>query len=99
MAAWPGCFLSARGRIRASMPGRVPLSLWCRPTRRQGGKCLSEHQVIQLKLNEMHMLTEALRSFVMRTAWERDRATLGDKTARDFVNANLAMIFSKDVIQ
>ena len=68
-------------------------------TRSRAGRPLMEHQVIQLKLNEMHMLTEALRSFVMRTAWERDRAVRGDKTARDFVNANLAMIFSKDVIQ
>ncbi len=68
-------------------------------TRRQGGKRLSGHQVIQLKLNEMHMLTEALRSFVMRTAWERDRATLGDKTMRDFVNADLVMNYASDVVQ
>ena len=31
-----------------------------------------EQQLVQLKLNEMHMLTEALRSFVMRVAWEHD---------------------------
>ncbi len=40
---------------------------------KQGGRILFEQQLIQLKLNRMHMLTEALRSFVMRVAWERDR--------------------------
>ena len=32
-------------------------------------------QVVQLKLSEMHMLTEALRSFVMRVAAESDDAS------------------------
>ncbi len=68
-------------------------------TRRQGGKHLLEHQVVQLKLAEMHMLTEALRSFVMRTAWERDRAVRREKIERDLVNADFVMIFSKDVLQ
>ena len=58
-----------------------------------------DHQLVQLKLSEMHMLTEALRSFVMRTAWERDRAVLRDKTMLDFINADFVMNFSKDVIQ
>ena len=31
---------------------------------------LFEQQHVQLKLNEMHMLTEALRSFVLRVAAE-----------------------------
>lgn len=39
------------------------------------------------------MLTEALRSFVMRTAWEMDN------TVRGSVNAILVMNFSTDVIQ
>lgn len=59
---------------------------------KQGGRILFEQQVIQLKLNRMHMLTEALRSFVMRIAWEHDRKI---KSA----NAGLAMNFSTDVIQ
>ncbi len=61
-------------------------------TAKQGGKPLFEQQAIQLKLNKMHMLTEALRSFVMRIAWEHDRKI---KSA----NAGLAMNFSTDVIQ
>jgi acyl-CoA dehydrogenase len=59
---------------------------------RQGGKPLFEQQSIQLKLNTMHMLTEALRSFVMRIAWEHDQKILS-------ANAGLAMNFSTDVIQ
>jgi acyl-CoA dehydrogenase len=61
-------------------------------TAKQGGRPLTEQQAIQLKLNRMHMLTEALRSFVMRIAWEHDRKI---KSA----NAGLAMNFSTDVIQ
>jgi alkylation response protein AidB-like acyl-CoA dehydrogenase len=48
--------------------------------------------VIQLKLNRMHMLTEALRSFVLRVAWEHDRRIHS-------VNARLAMNFATEVIQ
>jgi alkylation response protein AidB-like acyl-CoA dehydrogenase len=44
-------------------------------SRRQGGKQLNEHQLFQLKLSEMHMYTEALRSFVMRVAAESDCTT------------------------
>src|ERR1035437_1894659 len=62
-------------------------------TRTTDGKPVIEHQVIQLKLSEMHMLTEALRSFVMRVAWEMDNAVRGS------VNAVLVMNFSTDVIQ
>ncbi|MPZ56246.1 MAG: hypothetical protein GEU91_07030 [Rhizobiales bacterium] len=61
-------------------------------TVRQGGKPLFEQQMIQLKLNQMHMLTEALRSFVMRVAWEHDHKVHS-------ANAGLAMNFSTDVIQ
>jgi acyl-CoA dehydrogenase len=66
---------------------------------RIGGKLLNEHQLIQLKLHEMHMRTEALRSHVMRTVWERDQAVAGDKALRDSANAGLVMVFSQEVIQ
>ena len=62
-------------------------------THKRGGRYLVEHQLIQLKLNEMHMLTEALRSFVMRTAWEMDREVRGS------ANPILVMNFSSDIIQ
>ena len=39
---------------------------------RRAGKRLNEHQLFQLKLSEMHMLTEALRSYVLRVAMEAD---------------------------
>jgi acyl-CoA dehydrogenase len=61
-------------------------------THRQGGRYLAEQQLVLLKLNRMHMLTEALRSFVMRVAWEHDRKVHSP-------NAGLAMNFSTDVIQ
>ena len=59
----------------------------------RGGSVLIEHQSVQLKLSEMHMLTEALRSFVMRIAREIDRGAHGP------VNVVLLMNFSSDVIQ
>jgi acyl-CoA dehydrogenase len=59
---------------------------------RRAGRVLIEHQMIQLKLNEMHALTEALRSYVMRVAWLHDR---GQRSA----NAGLVMNYSTDVIQ
>jgi acyl-CoA dehydrogenase len=59
---------------------------------RRAGKLLYEHQLVQLKLNEMHLLTESLRSYVMRTAWEMDHHLQG-------VNAVLVMNYSTTVIQ
>ena len=59
---------------------------------KQGGQVLFEQQIIQLKLNRMHMLTEALRSLVMRVAWEHDHKLHS-------ANPGLAMNFSTDVIQ
>ena len=47
---------------------------------------------MQLKLNEMYALTGALRSFVLRTAWEMDHQV---KSA----NPVLVMNYSTDVIQ
>jgi alkylation response protein AidB-like acyl-CoA dehydrogenase len=61
-------------------------------TTRRGGKPLFEQQVVQLKLNRMHLLTEALRSYVMRIAWEHDHKVHS-------ANAGLCMNFSTDVIQ
>jgi acyl-CoA dehydrogenase len=59
---------------------------------RRGGKRLYDHQLVQLKLNEMHALTESLRSFVLRTAWEMDHHV---KSA----NPVLVMNYSSNVIQ
>ena len=61
-------------------------------TERRAGKLLRDHQVVQLQLNEMHALTETLRSFVMRTAWEMDHRLQG-------VNAVLVMNYSTTIIQ
>ena len=61
-------------------------------TQRRGGKLLYDQQLVQLELNEMHALTEALRSFVLRTAWEMDNRLQG-------VNAVLLMNYSTTVIQ
>jgi alkylation response protein AidB-like acyl-CoA dehydrogenase len=61
-------------------------------SRKQHGESLASQQHVQLKLNRMHMLTEALRSYVMRVAWEHDRKI---HTA----NAGLVMNYSTDVIQ
>ena len=61
-------------------------------TATQAGKPLFEQQQVQLKINRMYMLTEALRSYVMRVAWEHDHKVHS-------ANAGLAMNFSTDVIQ
>ena len=61
-------------------------------TAKRGGKLLFEQQHVQLKINEMYMLTEALRSFVMRVAWEHDQKVHS-------ANAGLVMNYSADVIQ
>src|SRR5215470_4816277 len=53
---------------------------------------LFDQQLVQLKLNRMHALTEALRYFVMRVAWEHDKRIHSP-------NAGLAMNFSTDVVQ
>ena len=58
----------------------------------RAGKRVYDHQLVQLKINEMHGLTEALRSFVMRTAWEMDNHRQG-------ANAVLVMNYSTTVIQ
>jgi acyl-CoA dehydrogenase len=59
---------------------------------KRGGRYLWEQQLVQLKLNEMMALTEALRSYVMRVAWMHDQGTHS-------ANAGLVMNWSTDVIQ
>ena len=61
-------------------------------SRTQGGKPLLEQQLVQLKVGRMHMLTEALRSYVMRVAWEHDQKMSS-------VNPGFVMNFSQEVIQ
>jgi acyl-CoA dehydrogenase len=61
-------------------------------SRTQGGKPLIEQQTVQLKIGRMNMLTEALRSYVMRVAWEHDQKLPS-------TNAGFVMNFSTDVIQ
>src|SRR5215813_14083467 len=61
-------------------------------TARRGGKPLFDQQLIQLKINRMYMLTEALRAFVLRVAWEHDMKIHSP-------NAGLAMNFSSDAVQ
>jgi len=50
----------------------VEMATECAQTQRRGGHPLVDQQLIQLKLSEMHMHTEALRSFVLRLAAESD---------------------------
>jgi acyl-CoA dehydrogenase len=61
-------------------------------TRKQGGLRLIDQQTVQLKINKMYMLTEALRSYVMRVAWEHDHKVHS-------ANAGLVMNYSTDIIQ
>jgi alkylation response protein AidB-like acyl-CoA dehydrogenase len=61
-------------------------------SRMQGGKPLVEQQMVQLKIGRMNMLTEALRSYVLRVAWEHDQKLPS-------TNAGFVMNFSTDVIQ
>ena len=61
-------------------------------TQEKSGKYLIDHQLVQLSISEMHMLTEALRSLVMRVAWEHDQ---GKRSAIGVFMVN----YSTDVIQ
>ena len=65
----------------------------------RGGAPLAAQQRVQLKLAEMNMLTESLRAYIMRTAWERDLACAGDKVQAASANAGLVMVYSQEVIQ
>jgi acyl-CoA dehydrogenase len=72
--------------------GACEMALGFARTTEQGGRPLFEQQTVQLSLNRMHLLTEALRSYVMRIAWEHDNKIHS-------ANAGLCMNFSTDVIQ
>jgi alkylation response protein AidB-like acyl-CoA dehydrogenase len=71
----------------------IRMSMEFSKSHKRAGTLVYEHQLVQLKLNKMHGLTEALRSFVMRVAWERDQG--GAISA----NAGLAMNLATDIIQ
>jgi len=61
---------------------------------RGGGSALTAQQLVLLKLSEMNMYTEALRSFVMRVAAESD--AMPGQVSR---HGRYLMNFSTDVIQ
>lgn len=61
-------------------------------TQKEAGRALIEQQLVQLKINRMHMLSEAARSLLLRAAWEYDR---GIQSA----NGGLAMNCACDVVQ
>ncbi len=70
----------------------VEQSLALARTKEQGGKLLKEQQSVQLRINRMMALTEALRALVMRAAWEHDQKVHAPTAA-------LAMNYSTDVLQ
>jgi acyl-CoA dehydrogenase len=55
---------------------------------------LNANQIVQLQLSEMHMLTEALRSFVMRVAAESD-----DEAEQHLAPNHFLMNFSCEAVQ
>jgi alkylation response protein AidB-like acyl-CoA dehydrogenase len=61
-------------------------------SRLQNGKPLRDQQLIQLKIGRMKMLTEALRSYVLRVGWEHDQKIHS-------ANAGLVMNLSTDIGQ
>jgi alkylation response protein AidB-like acyl-CoA dehydrogenase len=65
-------------------------------SRSQNGKPLKDQQLIQLKIGRITMLTEALRSYVMRVAWEHDQ---GIHTTNPGLAMNLATDFIQDVAE
>ena len=71
---------------------------YARKTTREG-RVLSAHQTVQLRLAEMQVLTEALRSYVLRTACERELAQRPGAKSKDYLNAQLVMIIAKDAVQ
>jgi len=68
-------------------------------THKRGGRWLTDQQRVQLAITEMHVMTEALRSYVLRTGWERDEAMAGNKELRDSHSASLVQIFAQQAIQ
>jgi len=72
----------------------VEMATRCARTARRGGQPLGRQQLVQLKLTEMHMHTEALRSFVMRLAAESDATP-----AQPAPHGHFLMNFAADAIQ
>jgi len=60
----------------------------------RGSRPLAAQQVVQLQLSEMHMRTEALRSFMLRVATESD-----DEEAEHFAHSHFLMNFATEAIQ
>ena len=58
----------------------------------QNGRLLKEQQLIQLQINRMLILTEALRSFLLRAAWEYDMGIASGY-------GGLVMNYAADVVQ
>jgi acyl-CoA dehydrogenase len=72
----------------------VEMAMQCARSETRGGRRLAEQQLVQLKLSEMHMYTEALRSFVMRLAAESDAAA-----GHHSRHGHFLMNFASDAIQ
>jgi acyl-CoA dehydrogenase len=72
----------------------VEMAMQCARTDLRGGRPLGDHQLVQLKLSEMHMNTEALRSYVMRLAAESDAAH-----STHAPHGHFLMNFATDAIQ
>ena len=72
----------------------VEMAMQHAQTRWQDARYFRNNQAIQLKLSEMNMLTEALRSFVMRVAAEGNAKTAGYAN-----NAILLQNFATDAVQ
>jgi alkylation response protein AidB-like acyl-CoA dehydrogenase len=72
----------------------VEMGMQCARAAHRAGRPLAGHQLVQLKLSEMHMCTEALRSFVMRLAAESDAAGVHRAPHGHFL-----MNFATDAIQ
>jgi alkylation response protein AidB-like acyl-CoA dehydrogenase len=64
--------------------------------RSQNGRPLKDEQLVQLKIGRINMLTEALRSYVMRVAWEHDQ---GIHTTNPGLAMNLATDFIQEVAE
>ena len=61
---------------------------------KRGGRVLAEQQLVQLQLSQMHMMTEALRSFMLRVATESD-----DEGNEHFAHSHFLMNFATEAIQ
>jgi acyl-CoA dehydrogenase len=59
-------------------------------TRWNGARYFKDNQAVQLQLSEMHMLTEALRSFVLRVAAEADDKTVHHHSISHLLVQNFA---------